>query len=68
MKQHEPDMAQKRCTHCGVLWHKTSSADCVCIWRSGEEPLRERKISVLDDVDTIYARIQELNGEPQAGK
>lgn len=65
MRQHEENENGDRCKHCGALWRYIGSSENTCVWRTGNELPRERRISALDDIDSIFTRIEELRKNPE---
>ena len=58
------DAGRQRCIHCGTLhWQ---SPEVSCIHRPSPEPVRPRRMSALDDIDTISERLAEFRREREA--
>jgi hypothetical protein len=53
-----------RCIHCGGLWRPAMQASCV--EREGARPESRPRVRAMDDMDTIYARLEELRKEREA--
>lgn len=68
MRQHEFPPAdgsgRKWCLHCGALYHY--QMDATCVERPDNPAPIERRVSAIDDIDAIHARINELRAEQTA--
>ena len=67
MRQHDFPVgvltSQVRCIYCGGLWRAEMTAQCID--RPDPAPEPRRRVSAMEDVDTISARIEELRREHQ---
>jgi hypothetical protein len=69
MREHEFMIAdasgRQWCKHCGALYHAAITATCL-ERRDAAAPASGRRVSALDDIDTIAARLAELRAERDA--
>jgi hypothetical protein len=70
MLEHESSPGNPRCIHCGTLFanHAKVPQPCVPRW-SGTEALRPepaRREYAIDDIETIHARLVELEADRRA--
>jgi hypothetical protein len=67
MRQHEFTKADEKnrqwCIHCGALYHCMMDATCI---QRPDPPASHRRIErVMDDLDAIFNKIQELKKEKE---
>lgn len=65
MRQHEPETLSSgkiRCKHCGSAWANDMGISCIDR-HDPSAPPSGRRISALDDVEAMYARLTELRRE-----
>jgi hypothetical protein len=66
MKSHEflpaDTKGRQWCKHCGALYHPAITATCL-ERQDATAPASGRRVSALDDIDALAARIAELRAE-----